>query len=228
MKLIDNIVNLFYPHICRICGRTLLTHEKFLCLHCIQNIPRTDFHIKESHPAEQLFRGKIETEEVYAFFYFTRNGDYRQLIHQIKYNGEKRCGQYMGSLFAQELVRDGKLQDIDIITPVPLHRSKERRRGYNQSEWIAKGVADVIQKDIHSRLLCRKRKNESQIHKSLYERWLNTRLTFQLDETADIEGKHILLVDDVITTGSTLLACAEALSELKNCKISLLALAIAQ
>lgn len=228
MKRIGNIIDLFYPRTCLICGRALLAHEKHLCLHCIQNIPRTDFHTKDSHPAEQLFRGKIEIEEVYAFFYFTLNGDYRHLIHQIKYNGEKRCGQYMGYLFAQELIRDGKLQDIDIIVPVPLHRSKERRRGYNQSEWIAKGIAEAIRKDVYPRLLCRKRKNESQIHKSLYERWLNTRSTFQLNETADLEGKHILLIDDVITTGATLLACAETVSRIKNCKISLLALAIAR
>ena len=228
MKQIDNIINLFYPNTCRICGRTLSTHENYLCLHCIQNIPRTDFHIKDSHPAEQLFRGKIEIEEAFSFFYFTPNSNYRQLIHQIKYNGEKHCGQYMGTLFAQELVRDGKLQDIDIIIPVPLHRSKERRRGYNQSEWIAKGIANVIHKNVNSHLLYRKRKNESQIYKSLYDRWLNTQQTFQLDKSTNIEDKHILLIDDVVTTGATLLACAEALSGLKNCKLSLLTLAITQ
>lgn len=177
---------------------------------------------------EQLFRGKIEIQDAYAFFYFTKNGDYRNLIHKIKYYGEKRCGQYLGYLFATELLTDKKLLDIDIIAPVPLHRSRERHRGYNQSEWIAQGVANATGKEMRPHLLCRKRKNESQTHKSLYERWLNTRLSFYPQEADDIEGKHILLIDDVVTTGATLLACAEALLEYKNCKISFLTLAITQ
>ena len=177
---------------------------------------------------EQLFRGKIDIQDAYAFFYFTQNGDYRHLIHNIKYKGEKLCGKYLGTLFASELLKDGKLQDIDIIVPVPLHRSKERARGYNQSEWIAKGIADVIGKEVCPHLLYRKKKNESQTHKSLYERWLNTHSAFYLQETAGIKDKHILLIDDVVTTGATLLACAEALSKSENCKISFLTLAITQ
>ena len=107
-KQIGNIIDLFYPRTCRVCGRMLLTHEEFLCLHCIHNIPRTDFHKKESHPMEQLFRGKIDIQDAYAFFYFTQHGDYRRLIHNIKYKGEKRCGKYLGSLFASELLKEGK------------------------------------------------------------------------------------------------------------------------
>ncbi len=177
---------------------------------------------------EQLFRGKIDIQEAYAFFYFTKNGDFRHLIHDIKYNGEKRCGQYLGRLFAAELLKDGKLNDIDIIAPVPLHRSKERTRGYNQSEWIAKGIAEATGKEMRPHLLCRKKRDESQTHKTLYERWLNTRSAFYPDKTEGIEGKHILLIDDVVTTGSTLSACAEALLGKENCKISLLTLAITQ
>ncbi|MEI3341682.1 MAG: phosphoribosyltransferase family protein [Coprobacter fastidiosus] len=142
---------------------------------------------------------------------FTQHGDYRRLIHNIKYKGEKRCGKYLGSLFASELLKEGKLQDIDIIAPVPLHHSRERARGYNQSEWVAKGIADVIGKEVYPHLLCRRKKNESQTHKSLYERWLNTHSAFYVQETSKIKDKHILLVDDVVTTGATLLACAEAL-----------------
>ena len=108
-KQIGNIIDLFYPRTCRVCGRMLLTHEEFLCLHCIHNIPRTDFHKKESHPMEQLFRGKIDIQDAYAFFYFTQHGDYRRLIHNIKYKGEKRCGKYLGRLFASELLKEGKL-----------------------------------------------------------------------------------------------------------------------
>ena len=177
---------------------------------------------------EQLFRGKIDIQDAYALFYFTQHGDYRRLIHNIKYKGEKRCGKYLGSLFASELLKEGKLQDIDIIAPVPLHHSRERTRGYNQSEWVAKGIADVIGKEVYPHLLCRRKKNESQTHKSLYERWLNTHSAFYVQETSKIKDKHILLVDDVVTTGATLLACAEALLKSGNCKISLLTLAITQ
>ena len=222
------MADLFYPRTCLVCGHALQSHEKHLCLHCIQNIPRTQLHLhSEDNIMEQLFRGKANVEKAVAFFYFTHDGDYRHLIHQIKYNGEKECGRYLGEIYARELGLDF-FSDIDLIIPVPLHPKRLKNRGYNQSEWIAMGISDFTGIEIDLHLIGRSGSTETQTNKNRYERWENTQNIFSLDNTAEIEGKHLLLIDDVVTTGVTLLSCINTLSNIKNIKISLLTLAMTQ
>ena len=225
---IGYLIDLFYPRICLICGRALQSHEKHLCMYCIQNIPRTQFHShSEDNIMEHLFRGKVQIEKAVAFFYFSHHGDYRHLIHQIKYRGEKECARYLGEIYARELGAEF-FTDIDLLVPVPLHPKRLRKRGYNQSEWIAMGISDFTGKDIDRYLIHRCGTSETQTNKGIYKRWENTQNIFTLGNTSEAEGKHLLLIDDVVTTGATLLSCANTLSNIKNIKISLLTLAIAQ
>ena len=131
-----DIGDFFFPRCCLVCGRVLLHDEEFLCCHCLLDLPRTDYGRVTDNPMEQLFYGKLQVERCAAYFFFTEGGDYRRLIHDIKYKGEKECGAYLGALFARENVATGLFDSVDYLVPVPLHPRKWRKRGYNQSEWI--------------------------------------------------------------------------------------------
>ena len=177
---------------------------------------------------EQLFRGKIDIDRAFAFFYSTPHSQYRSLHHHIKYHNGKECARYLGKLYAEELCETGLLDDIDLIIPVPLHRTRMRKRGYNQSEWIALGISDITGITLDTQSLIRPKANPSQTHLSLYERWLNTHNIFSLSPNHNCTDKHILLVDDIVTTGATLLACAQTLRTAQPRNISLLTLSFAQ
>ncbi len=226
--MIKELLDIFYPRICVVCGRRLQADEKHLCIHCMQHIPRTHFHIEESHPMEQLFRGKVEIDNAFAFFYTSPQSEYRHILHHIKYHDGKECAHYLGRQYAIELSDTDSLHDIDLIMPVPLHHSRLRQRGYNQSEWIARGISDVTDIPIDTHSLIRMKSNPSQTRLSIYERWLNTQNIFKLSHNIDSSTSHILIVDDIVTTGATLLACIEALQETFSGKISVLALSIAR
>lgn len=226
--MIDALLDLFYPRLCVVCGRRLQEGERHLCLHCIQHLPRTQFHREESQPMEQLFRGKIDADFAVSFFHTSPRSEYRTLLHHIKYRDGKECARYLGRLYAEELAADGVLQHIDLIVPVPLHRHRLRKRGYNQSEWIARGLSDATGIPVDTASLLRRKANPSQTRLSLYERWLNTRSIFALREGCDLQGRHVLLVDDIVTTGATLLACAETLQAAHPAGIALLTLSIAR
>ena len=163
----DALLDLLFPRLCVVCGRRLQSDEPHLCLHCLQHLPRTKFHEETEHAMEQLFRGKADIDAAFALFYSTPHSDYRNLLHHIKYHNGKECARYLGQLYARELRASGQLDSIDLIIPVPLHRSRLRKRGYNQSEWIARGIADVsgIAVDTHS--LIRRKSNPSQTHLSI-------------------------------------------------------------
>lgn len=222
------LLDLLFPRLCAVCGSRLQSDETHLCLHCLRHLPRTDFHKESEHAMEQLFRGKIDIDRAFAFFYSTPHSQYRSLLHHIKYHNGKECARYLGKLYAEELCETGLLDDIDLIIPVPLHRTRMRKRGYNQSEWIALGISDITGITLDTQSLIRPKANPSQTHLSLYERWLNTHNIFSLSPNHNCTDKHILLVDDIVTTGATLLACAQTLRTAQPLNISLLALSFAQ
>ena len=149
----------------------------------------------------------------------------RQLIHHIKYHGGKQCGFTLGKIYANELLHSGFFDDINALVPVPLHPEKLRRRGYNQSEWIARGIEQVTGIEVYTEWLYHSQNTKSQTGKNIYERWLDTRTAYETDSELDLSDKHILLVDDVVTTGATLLACAQALYLHGKPRISCLTLA---
>lgn len=223
-----DIGDFFFPRCCLVCGRVLLHDEEFLCCHCLLDLPRTDYGRVTDNPMEQLFYGKLQVERCAAYFFFTEGGDYRRLIHDIKYKGEKECGAYLGALFARENAATGLFDSVDYLVPVPLHPCKWRKRGYNQSEWIARGISEATGIPVCTELLECVTDRQSQTHKGIYERWLSTHESFTALPDVIPAESHVLLVDDVVTTGATLLACGKALAASGISRISICALSLAK
>ena len=224
--LID-LWELFFPRCCIICGDRLLQSEHHLCLHCLAGLPRTGLHILKDNEVERNFWGKFPVERATSFLYYTRGGDVRKLLYELKYYGNKRVGETLGKYMAAELSISGFFKGIDCIVPVPLHPQKERQRGYNQSEWLARGIACITGIPVVSHIMIRDRYTETQTRKGQYERWENVQNLFICTSSAQLENKHILLVDDVLTTGATIVSCADALKDIPGLRISVLTLALA-
>lgn len=206
-----DIADFFFPRSCLACGKILLHNEDFLCSHCLLEIPRSHYCYRPDNAMAQLFYGKLPVERCASYFFFIHDNDFRHLIHCIKYHGEKECGYHMGRLWAQECADSGFFDLIDYIVPVPLHPKKLHRRGYNQSEWIAQGISDTTGIPLCTDALFCHTDRESQTRKGIYERWLSTHEAFEEISGRLPESCHILIVDDVVTTGATLLACGQTL-----------------
>ncbi|MEG1585734.1 MAG: phosphoribosyltransferase family protein [Bacteroidales bacterium] len=218
---------LFFPRKCLMCANTLSGDETCFCRHCLPRLPRTRFDKQPDNPAEQLFFGKCEIERVACFCYFEKGGTFRNAIHQFKYHDSPKTAFRLGALYAREIAPEWS-DPIDLLIPVPLHWYKQLQRGYNQSEWIARGLASVWHKPIRTDILSKRQNTSTQTRKSIYDRYRNTAQAFRLRSTTPLAGKHILLVDDVLTSGSTLEACAQALQAAEGIKISILTLGFAE
>lgn len=223
----SDFIELFYPRLCITCGERLLTQEHFLCFNCWHDIPATNFHHEPENKVAQLFWGRVKLENASAFFSYKKGSKYQKLIHYTKYKGLKELGYETGRRFALKLLESVNFRSIDILVPVPLHTKKQQLRGYNQSFWIAKGMAGIFQKPIDNINLYRKIYTSTQTKKNRFERWQNVEDIFGLHNPEVFQGKHILLVDDVVTTGATLEACAIQLLKISNTKVSIATLAFA-
>lgn len=226
-SILTSFVNLFYPNLCLICGNDLVTGEEQICLRCINQIPRTNYHLQQENQVEKRFWGKVPIESASSYFFFQKGSAFQKLLHELKYRGNKEIGELLGKYAAADLLESPTYNQIDVIIPVPLHPKKQAKRGYNQSEWIGKGLSAVLGKPMDSTSLMRIQESTTQTRKSVYERYENMLGIFRLKEPNDLSGKHILLVDDVLTTGSTLEACILALQKAENVKISVFTLAVA-
>ena len=174
-----------------------------------------------------LFWGKFPLERATSFFYYRKGSDFRWILHLLKYGGQKEIGAIMGRYMAAELIESGFFQGIDVIIPIPLHETKQRIRGYNQSEWIARGIAAVTGIPVDTEAVVRRKYTETQTRKSIFERWENVEGIFELHHAESLIGKHVLIVDDVLTTGATTVACASRIMEVEGIRISVLTLAVA-
>lgn len=219
-------INLLYPRVCAACGNSLFRSEELICTYCINNLPRTHFHRYSDTALDKVFWGRTNLRHTTALFYFSKKGRVQHLIHQLKYKGRQDVGIFLGKLLGRELKQDG-VEDFQVIIPVPLHPSKQRKRGYNQSELFGKGLSESlgIPCDIDS--FRRVVASETQTRKSRFARYENVKEIFRVEKTENIEGKHILLVDDVITTGSTLESCANILLQVPGCQVSVASIAFA-
>ena len=224
---IDDFINLMFPNLCVVCGIHLQKNEHQLCLSCLHDIPRTNYHLIVDNPIERKFWGKVPIHRATSYFFFQKGSSFQKLLHILKYQGNKEIGELLGKYAAMDLLDSPDFASVDLIIPVPLHPQKYRLRGYNQSEWIGKGISDILNKPVNTTSLQRIRENTTQTQKSVYERYENTEGIFQLCNKTELEGKHVLLIDDVLTTGSTLEACIVALLDAPGIKISVFTLAVA-
>ncbi|MCE8587427.1 ComF family protein [Bacteroides fragilis] len=221
--------SLLFPRCCVVCGSPLSRGEECLCTCCNINLPRTGFHLRKDNPLECLFWGRIPgLKRASSFLFYRKGSDFRRILHLLKYGGYKELGEVMGRYMAAELSSGGFFDGVDMIIPVPLHRKKQKLRGYNQSEWIARGIASVTGIPLCAECMIREKNTETQTRKSTFERWENVEGIFRLCDTVHFEGKHVLLVDDVLTTGATTVACASAFAGVSGIRISVLTLAVAE
>ncbi|MDR2384694.1 MAG: ComF family protein [Tannerella sp.] len=227
LKFLNNLIDLFYPKVCLLCKKLLVEGEEHLCMHCICDLPVTHFHKNKENPAKRLFTGYNNIVDVSSFLFFEKDGITQKIVHSIKYYGNKNLARYAARLAALELYQSGIYSSIDVIIAVPLHRKKEKIRGYNQSECISLGISDIYNKNIDKKSLIRTVHTKSQTKKSKYERHANVKNIFKIVDIQSLEGKHILIVDDVITTGATISSCIDALFVVPDIKISVFSLAIA-
>lgn len=226
-KLLSNLIGLFYPNICLICNENLNKSEQQICLKCLREIPRTNFHLQKDNPVEKRFWGKADIQKASSFFFFTKGSPFQKLLHELKYRDNKEIGELMGAYAATDLIADPDFATVDLIVPIPLHPKKYIKRGYNQSELICNGLAKVFKKPVETKSLRRLKENTTQTRKTVYERYENTAGIFEVVNGETFENKHVLLVDDVLTTGSTIEAAIQALKTCKGIKISIFTLAIA-
>ena len=224
---LNALISVFFPDLCHVCNRTLTEGEAYICAHCLCKLPQTRYHTRLSNPVEERLRGRFPYRKITAFLHFEKEGIAQQIIHSIKYKGGETFGVWCGELMAEELLSSNFFEGIDLIVPVPLHKKKERKRGYNQAEAIARGVASKCNLPISTQILQKVRNNTSQTRKGRYERWLNNQDIFMVKQPELFVGKHILLIDDVITTGSTLESCSLCVLNCENTEISILSLAAA-
>ncbi len=188
---------------------------------------RTNFHDDPENRVDKLFWGKINIEAATAFCYFHKKSNIKDFIHSLKYDGKKEIGYILGRHFAAELLKSKRFKDVDLIIPIPLHPKRQKKRGYNQSEWIAKGIAEIMNKKIDTESVIRNTYNESQTKKGREERWTNVESIFIVPKPENLNNKYIMLVDDVITTGSTIEACVKIIQQTSSAKICIAAIAVA-
>lgn len=225
--IISSMMDLAWPNLCLLCERPLIKGEKHLCMNCLYEMPKTEFKSFLSNLAADRFFGKIPFEKATAGYHYQKESKVQAALELLKYKGDKELGDCLGGFIGSKLMSEGFFKNIDVIVPVPLHRSKEKKRGYNQSEWIAKGLSRVSGIPFDTANLCRIAENPTQTTKSIWERWENVQGLFSLNYPESLSGKHILLVDDVLTSGSTLTACGQAVLNATEAKVSFFALALA-
>jgi len=223
----DDFISLLFPRLCYACGNHLMRNEYLICTECYVVIPRTNYHSIQDNPVAQLFWGRCLIEKAAAFSYYNKGSRIRNLIHNLKYKGIREIGYELGRIYGQSLKSSGFVCDIDLVIPVPLHPAKKRIRGFNQSETISRGIADSAMLPVDVNSLARIMVSATQTKRSRYDRWTNVEGIFQVIDPQSIIGKHILLVDDVITTGSTIESCTNELLKVEGVKVSVVALAFA-
>jgi len=225
--MLNDFISLIFPQVCASCGNSLYKNEHTICTYCIYHLPKTNFHLHNDNPIAKIFWGRINIHSAAAYYGFNKGGKVQHLIHQLKYKGQKEVGFAIGKLYGFDLKKSADFNTVDTIIPVPLHPKKIKKRGYNQSESFAEGLANSMEVNADFKTLYRAHESETQTRKSRFSRWQNEASIFQLKELKSLEGKHVLLVDDVVTTGATLEACAQTLMQIPGIKISIATIAFA-
>lgn len=223
MKWISDLIELIFPRHCCVCGEVLSRQEQDMCLDCLYKLPKIEkIHLSE---LEKVFWGRFDVERVAAYFYYQKESPYNRLLHKMKYGNHPEVGMRLALMAAEQLSKEGFFDGIDAIVPLPLSKKKRRQRGYNQCDYIAEGLSQITGIPVLKDCVVRNKSNETQTHKTRDERWRNVEGIFSLANPELIEGKHILLIDDILTTGATLTNCTIAIKSGCNCRISVFTLA---
>jgi len=226
-ELWSDFLSLFFPTCCYSCGNDLFKNENSICTHCQYHLPKTNFHLNNDNPVAKIFWGRTNLVAAAAYYFFQKGGRVQHLIHQLKYKGAKQLAFDIGKLYGHELTDSVHFKDIELIVPVPLHKKRLRKRGYNQSACFAQGLSETMHTAMGTNILFRTLSSDTQTKKSRFTRWKNVENIFYTKNEQLLFHKHVLLVDDVVTTGATLEACAQALLKNEGVRVSIATIAFA-
>lgn len=227
MTLINDFLSLIYPRYCEACINSLFKHETFICNHCKLSLPKSNYHKNSNNELAITFAGRVPLQRSLCFYMFEKSGKVQKMLHAIKYQDQKELALFIGDLYAKDLEKETSEIGFDLIIPIPLHKNKLKLRGYNQSEWFARGLAAGLKLPIDTACLERAYETGTQTRKKKFERWQNVEGIFNVTNSSLLANKHILLVDDVITTGATIEAAWMALKDVEGIKVSVASIAFA-
>lgn len=217
----ESLLHLVFPHVCEGCGTDVLQSDHALCLQCIVALPETRFHLHKDNPVEKIFWGRVPIVHATAQYYFTKESIMQQLMHTFKYRGNTELGFYLGRLTGRAIAASHRYDSIDVLLPLPLHPSKERRRGFNQATILCRGLSKELGVPVIEDGVSRRGHTETQTKKNRVARWQNMEGRFEVPAPSRLEGRHLLLVDDVVTTGATLEACVTELLKIPGVSVSI-------
>lgn len=223
----NDFISLVYPRFCEACHRPLVKGEELFCTGCLCDLPRTYFHETKDHPLARKFRGRLSVDHALAFLKFRKGGKVQQLLHSLKYRNRPEIAYRLGVVYGEELKEKGVVAGYDVVVAVPLHPSRLRQRGYNQSDEWAKGLSRALEIPFEPNVIRRLRRTRTQTDRTKLRRWENVRDVFAIETSGRVAGKRVLLVDDVVTTGATLEACGGVLFDAGCSSIGLLCMAAA-
>jgi ComF family protein len=225
----SSLGRLFFPEVCPACGATKGRGSGVLCTECLYGFPLTGFVARPDNPTLELFAGQLPVVQACSFLWYIHDSPYRRMVHMLKYYGSWQLARQMGEWMGAEMEEGGLYGDVDVAVAVPLHPFRRVRRGYNQSEYIAEGIASQLARPVDFGSVVRRRHNSSQAARPREERWENVEGIFAVRRPERLTGKHILLVDDVLTTGATIVSCAEAILEaVPDCRLSIATLSVSK
>ncbi len=222
---LDSLTHLFFPHVCATCGSDVIQKTQILCVGCTNRLPLTNFHLHQHNPVEKNFWGRLPLAHASSYLYFNKDSIVQQLMHQFKYRGNQDIGLHFGKKIGASLLSATHFPAPDFLVPLPLHRNRQKKRGYNQAEVLCKGMAESLGIPVLGQAVVRDSETMSQTNKNRISRWENMSGRFSLQEPAKLENRHVVLVDDVITTGATLEACGLELIKAKGLMLSIVTLA---
>jgi ComF family protein len=224
--VIKNLLNLFFPLVCEACNTILLDNERVICTSCRHQLPVTNFHFTTSEAVKKTLYGRVKLENATALLHFSKKGIVQQLLHNLKYRGHEHISTFLGTWLGAELNTISAYKTVDVVIPVPLYKTKLRKRGYNQVAKFGQEIAKALGADYNDKVLIKMKSSKTQVFKGRLTRWNEDEL-FYITENESLKGKHILLVDDIITTGATIEACASVLQKIDHITLSLATMAIA-
>lgn len=225
--MIGDLLNLLFPNLCISCNASLSRNERHLCVGCLIRLPETQHHLTRENSVEKTLWGRIPFERAFSFLYFNQKGTTQKLLHELKYKGNEELAHFLGEMYANKIRKTVEYHGINAIVAIPLHKMKMAKRGYNQSLAFANGMAKQLPLENLSDYVSRKKNTDTQTKKSRIDRWDNVNSVFAIQNLQYFENKHILVVDDVITTGATIESCASEITKSVNCRISIASIAYA-